>query len=216
MSEYDAQRRRMVERQLVPRGISDRAVLEAFYDVPRHCFVPPQHRRRAYADGPLPIGEGQTISQPYMVAITVQYAALDGHSKVLEIGTGSGYQTAILAEICSRVYTIERYPSLLERTRDLLEDMGYRNICFRAGDGTLGWPGEAPFDAILVSAGSPRKPPRPLLEQLEEDGGRLVIPLQNRGAQVLTVITRHGNQYEHHEKDPCSFVPLVGQHGWDE
>lgn len=215
MSEYDAQRSRMVERQLVPRGISDRAVLAAFYDVPRHLFVPPRLRSRAYDDGPLPIGEGQTISQPYMVAVMVQYAALGSESKVLEIGTGSGYQTALLAEICGQVYTIERYPSLLEKTRDLLEEMGYRNIYFRAGDGTLGWPEEAPFDAILVSAGGTRKPPRPLLEQLK-DGGRLVIPLQNRGAQVLTVITRHGNQFEHLERDPCSFVPLVGRHGWDE
>ncbi|HSR52134.1 MAG TPA: protein-L-isoaspartate(D-aspartate) O-methyltransferase [Acidobacteriota bacterium] len=214
MSRYEAQRQRMVEGQLVPRGIHDQSVLQAFYTVPRHRFVPEQYRPRAYDDGPLPIGEKQTISQPYMVAVMVQYAALDEQSKVLEIGTGSGYQTAILAEICRHVYTIERYESLARRTEKLLDKLGYDNIDFLVGDGTRGWPEEAPFDAIIVSAGSPRKPPRPLLEQLDE-GGRLVIPLQNGGAQVLTIITRHGNQYEHEERDPCSFVPLVGEYGWE-
>jgi protein-L-isoaspartate(D-aspartate) O-methyltransferase len=203
----------MVSGQLVPRGISDPAVLKAFGHVPRQGFVPPGLADQAYADHPLPIGCGQTISQPYMVALMTQCLHPAGDSRVLEIGTGSGYQTAILAEICRRVYTVERDKVLLETAGKALSLGGYRNIELRHGDGTLGWPEEAPYDGIVVTAGAPRVP-RALKEQLA-DGGRLVIPVGSLFSQVLLVITRHGHKYAENSVCGCVFVPLVGKDGWE-
>lgn len=213
-SNYKKQRLRMVESQLVTRGIRDPAVLEAFREVPRHLFVPLEYRQRAYEDRPLPIGKGQTISQPYMVAVMVEHAALEADSRVLEIGTGSGYQTALLSEIADLVFSIERIDWLAHRARRLLQELGYEQVRIRTGDGTLGWPEKSPFDAILVSAGSPSIP-QPLLDQLAM-GGRLLIPLQDSQIQTLEVVTRTPSGFERQRKDPCSFVPLIGEHGWRE
>lgn len=213
-SKYQRQRLRMVESQLAARGIRDPAVLEAFRTVRRHLFVPLEYRHRAYEDRPLPIGKGQTISQPYMVAVMVEHAALEGDSRVLEIGTGSGYQTALLSEIADQVFSIERIDWLARQARRLLQELGYEQVRIRTGDGTLGWPEKAPFDAILVSAGSPSIP-QPLLDQLAM-GGRLIIPLQDTQIQTLEVVTRTPSGFERQRTDPCSFVPLIGEHGWRE
>ena len=202
----------MVKSQLEGRGISNPALLEAFRKVPRHLFVPPEYRRKACQDRPLPIGKGQTISQPYMVAVMVEHAELSPHSRVLEIGTGSGYQTALLAEIADQVYSIERIDWLAQSATELLQELGYQGVCIRTGDGTLGWPEKAPFDAILVSAGSPSLP-QPLLDQLSL-GGHLVIPLQDIQIQTLEVITRTQSGIHRERKEPCSFVPLIGEYGW--
>ncbi len=205
-------RKRMVEAQLVPRGISDPRVVRAFLDVPRHHFVPAPYAASSYADNPLPIGAGQTISQPYMVAIMTERLRLKGDEKVLEIGTGSGYQAAILAEMCVQVCTVERERSLLDRAKKTLEKEGYKNIAYKCGDGTKGWEEEAPFDGIIVTAAAPHVP-EPLKEQLA-DGGRLVIPVGPRFSQMLMVITRHGMEFAQENICGCVFVPLVGEHGW--
>ena len=202
----------MVEEQLRRRGISDRRVLEAMEKIPRHFFVLGDYRDSAYEDRPLPIGEGQTISQPYMVAIMTQSLELKGRERVLEIGTGSGYQTAILAELAQKVFTIERIPALTERAQKALEDLGYPNISFRSGDGSRGWPEEAPFDGIMVTAGSPDVPPT-LKSQLAE-GGRLVIPTGPRFTQTLYILTRERDRFTEEEVTGCVFVPLVGDYGW--
>ncbi len=204
----------MVRSQLEVRGIRNPAVLKAFRKVPRHLFVPPEYRSKAYQDRPLPIGRGQTISQPYMVAVMVEDAELGPDSRVLEIGTGSGYQTALLAEIADQVYSIERIDWLARRAKELLRKSGYDKVHVRTGDGTLGWPEQAPFDAILVSAGSPSIP-QPLTDQLSL-GGRLVIPLQDFQIQTLEIITRTESGIRRERKEPCSFVPLIGEHGWKE
>jgi len=203
----------MVEEQIRRRGVSDKHVLIALENVPRHFFVPPEFIEEAYNDYPLPIGHGQTISQPYMVAAMTEALRLNGKKKVLEIGTGSGYQTAILAELSEYVYTIEKDPDLLEKAKKILEELGYENIKYKNGDGTLGWPEEAPFDRILVTAGAPYTPP-PLIEQLDI-GGIMVIPLGNRYSQVLTRIfkKKEGDLY-YEELFDCAFVPLVGEYGF--
>lgn len=204
----------MVQRQLVARGIMDRRVLAAMGEVPRHLFLEESLWPEAYDDNPLPIGEGQTISQPYMVAIMSELLDLEPHERVLEIGTGSGYQAAVLTRLCQWVYTVERIGSLSERARKAIADCGYENISFKVGDGTEGWPEEAPFDGIIVTAGAPTVPGI-LVNQLRI-GGRLVIPVGNRFSQTLkrVIRTEEGTTVESHTG--CRFVDLVGRHGWTE
>ena len=204
-------RRRLVE-ALQQGGIRDLAVLRAFDEVPRHIFVPTGMRHRAYEDSALPIGQGQTISQPSMHARYLELLRLTGNEKVLEIGTGSGYQTALLAHLASQVFTIERVAPLLERARDAIRQTGARNVSVLVGDGTLGWRDYGPYDAILVTAGAPDIP-RPLAEQLAE-GGRLLIPLGGRAEQMVKLITRRGEALERRDIAPARFVPLVGTFGW--
>jgi len=202
----------MVEEQLIPRGINDQATLEAMATVPRHLFVEDAMQARAYGDHPLPIGSGQTISQPYIVALMTQVLELQGHERVLEIGTGSGYQAAVLSRICERVYTIERIDSLLGRARKIFDRLHYHNIVSRIDDGTIGWPDEAPFDAILVTAGGP-KVPEPLVEQLG-DPGRLVIPVGDQQVQELQLITKENGEISTRIIEQVRFVNLIGTHGW--
>ncbi len=212
--EYREKREWMVKTQIISRGIKDKRVIEAMKKVPRHLFVPKDSENEAYNDYPLPIGYGQTISQPYMVALMTEALELKGDEKVLEIGTGSGYQTAILAELAKEVYTIERIIELLKRAEDLLKKLGYKNIKFKAGDGTLGWQEYKPFSAIIVTAGAP-KIPRPLIDQLE-DGGRLVIPVGGRYSQELIKVTKKGDELIKENLGGCRFVDLIGIHGWKE
>ena len=213
-TDYAPARERMVKEQLERRGIRDARVLAAMHKIPRHVFVDPSLARQAYEDSPLPIGEGQTISQPYMVAIMTAALGLVGDERVLEIGTGSGYQTAVLAELADWVYSIERIPSLAERAGNALARLDYDNISTRVGDGSLGWPEAAPFRAIIVTAGSPTIP-RPLVEQLQV-GGRLVIPVGPPHAQTLRRVLKKEQEIEQEELVGCVFVKLVGEHGWDE
>ncbi len=204
-------RRRLVE-ALQDGGVRDLAVLRAFDEVPRHLFVPTGMRHRAYEDSALPIGQGQTISQPSMHARYLELLQLTGNEKVLEVGTGSGYQTALLAHLASQVFSIERVAPLLERARDAIRQTGARNVSVLVGDGTLGWRDYGPYDAILVTAGAPDVP-RPLAEQLA-DGGRLLIPLGGREEQMLTLVTRRGDALQRRDIAPARFVPLVGTFGW--
>ncbi len=210
---WERDRLRMVEEQLARRGITDARVLAAMRHVPRHLFVEEALRERAYGDHPLPIGEEQTISQPYIVALMTQLLELTGQEKVLEVGTGSGYQTAVLAELARRVCSIERLPRLAERARALLEQLGYASVWVRVGSGTLGWPDEAPFDRILVTAGGPSVPP-PLFQQLAE-GGRLVLPLGDPVNQTLTTVEKVHGEMKTHEHGECKFVKLVGKYAWE-
>ena len=210
---YERERLHMVDDQLVPRGITDARLLDAMRRVPRHLFVEEALRGRAYGDHPLPIGEEQTISQPFIVALMTQLLELTGREKVLEVGTGSGYQTAVLAELARRVCTIERLPRLAERARALLEGLGYTNVWVRVGSGTLGWPDEAPFERILVTAGGPSVPP-PLFQQLGE-GGRMVLPLGDASNQILTVVEKVRGEMRTREHGECKFVKLVGKYAWD-
>lgn len=212
--DFSTERQRMVDSQLKKRGVVNFRVLEAMRKVPRHKFVPQKSISSAYDDNPLSIGEGQTISQPYMVALMTECLQLDGAEKVLEIGTGSGYQTAILAELAEEVYTIEVHKPLSEKARRILMDIGYNNIEFRVDDGTKGWEEESPFDGIIVTAGSPSIPGA-LQDQLT-DGGRLVIPVGSRFVQTLFKITRAGGSFHKEEVTSCVFVPLVGEYGWEE
>lgn len=211
---YQIERLQMVADQLERRGIVDQRVLQAMRDVPRHRFVPRQYRDLSYSDGPIPIGEGQTISQPFIVALMSQMLALGGEEKVLEVGTGSGYQAAVLAHLAKQVYTIERHALLAKRASKELQALGLDNVQVYVGDGTLGLVEHAPYDAILVTAAAPETP-RPLLEQLAQ-GGRLVIPVGSRGAQFLERWQRKGASYEQDVSIPVAFVPLVGRHGWRE
>jgi len=206
-------RQMMVARQLEPRGITNRRVLEAFLDVPRDEFVPGVDLTESYGDHPIPIGEGQTISQPYMVAVMTQCLGLTGEEKVLEIGTGSGYQAAILSRLAGTVYSVERIESIARRTDELLRLKNYDNINIKVGDGTLGWPEYGPYDGIIVTAGSPGIP-SPLVEQLAE-GGRLVIPAGSGYSQRLLVLTRRGDEIIQRDEGGCVFVPLIGEYGWD-
>ncbi len=210
--EFRISRARMVETQLVPRGINDRLVLEAMNRVPRHLFVDEALKNQAYSDHPLPIAEGQTISQPYIVALMTQELGLKGHEKVLEIGTGSGYQAAVLAEIADRVYTVERKSALLARARKLFDRLGYKNIVVKLDDGTWGWPSEAPFDAILVTAASPVIP-APLTEQLG-DPGVMIIPVGDEFSQTLVKVTNKDGRMETSSLGGVRFVKLIGEHGW--
>jgi protein-L-isoaspartate(D-aspartate) O-methyltransferase len=211
---YSAARARMVEYDLAARDIDDPRVLGAMGRVPRHEFVWDIDRDEAYADRPLRIAEGQTISQPYMVALMTQKLVLTGGERVLEVGTGSGYQTALLAELALRVSTVERISALSSQAAGALGRLGYANIEFRVGDGSLGWPERAPFDAIMVTAGTPRVPDA-LKKQLA-DGGRLVVPVGGRKGQRLLVITRRGHSYDTETSTPCIFVKLIGAQGWAE
>jgi protein-L-isoaspartate(D-aspartate) O-methyltransferase len=203
----------MVETQLEPRGINDPDVLDAFRTVPRDAFVPPALGGSAYGDHALPIGDGQTISQPFMVALMTQALDLSRDHKVLEIGTGSGYQTAILAELAGQVFSVERMPALADRARDILESLGVTNVAIRVGDGTIGWKEFEPFDRIIVTAGAPEIPPS-LIEQLD-DPGRMVIPVGTHGIQDLKIITKDRGAIEMQSAGGCVFVPLVGREGWE-
>jgi len=202
----------MVKSQLIPRGISDPRVLEVMGKVPRDRFVEEALVGEAYNDHPLPIGERQTISQPYIVALMTEALELTGKEKTLEIGTGSGYQTAILADLSRKVYTIERIRALMVKARNILQELGYTNILFKAFDGTLGWKEYEPFDAIIVTAGAP-KIPQPLLDQLA-DGGRLIIPVGNKFSQELIKVTNKRGNYIEKNLGGCRFVDLLGVHGW--
>lgn len=210
--DYEIARERMVAEQLVGRGIKDPRILAAMRKVPRHLFVEEALAARAYGDYPLPIGEKQTISQPYMVALMTEALSPQSKDRILEIGTGSGYQAAILAELCSKVFSIERIKVLAERAERILADLGYSNFQIRVGDGTNGWKEEAPFEGIMVTAGAPRVP-KALMEQLS-DGGRLVIPIGDEFSQSLTKIVREGNEFRHSNLTGCIFVKLIGDQGW--
>ncbi len=211
--EYRGVRRRLVE-TLQANGIDDLAVLRAFELTPRHLFVPSGVRHRAYDDSALPIGNGQTISQPSVHARYLQLLHLQGRERVLEIGTGSGYQTVLLSHLVSQVFSVERVPELLKRAKEVIDACGVGNVSLMLGDGTLGWRDYAPYDAILVSAGAP-EPPRPLMEQLGE-GGRLLAPVGDRVEQMLVLLTRRGGELERRDIAPVRFVPLVGTHGWSD
>jgi protein-L-isoaspartate(D-aspartate) O-methyltransferase len=207
---YARQRRQMVAEQLAARDISDRRVLEAMGRVPRHLFVPSSYRGQSYADYPLPIEDGQTISQPYIVALMTQCLGLEGGEKVLEIGTGSGYQAAVLFELRVRVFSIDINPRLAEQAAQTLRRLGYKDIRVKSGDGFFGWPEEAPFDGIIVTCASPRLPPL-LIEQLKE-GGRLIIPLGGaQQYQVLTLVTRTRDGIRTKEISGVRFVPMTGE-----
>ena len=209
----DHERRRdMVKRQIVSRGIRDPRVLAAMKDVPRELFVPDHLRSRAWDDRALPIADAQTISQPYIVAIMTELLAPEPHHRVLEVGTGSGYQTAILSRMAEHVFSIERHPGLAEAAGRIMEGLAISNVDIRVGDGTVGLAEEAPFDRILVTAGAPAVP-EALKEQLAE-AGRLVIPVGPAGFQHLTVVNRAGTRFEEEQRESCVFVPLIGRHGW--
>ncbi len=213
VNQYQRQREDMVQRQLVNRQISDPAVLAAMGMVPRHLFVSEALMPQAYGDFPLPIGEGQTISQPYIVAEMTQALQLNADDRVLEIGTGSGYQAAVLAQIVYRVYTIERIHSIYRQTRRLFDQLRYHNIVTRYADGTLGWPEEAPFDAIIITAGAPDIPQK-ILQQLAV-GGRMVLPVGNHYQQDLVQIQRDENGFKQRSLGGCRFVKLIGENGWE-
>jgi len=204
----------MVDQQLRARGIRSEPVLTAMGTVPRERFLPPGRFGDAYLDQALPITHGQTISQPYMVAVMTEALSLTPEDRVLEIGTGSGYQTAILAHLVREVWTVERLPGLVDGARRVLEDLRLSNVHLRIGDGTLGWPEESPFDAILVTAGSPDVPGS-LKAQLTCEGGRLVIPVGDRFLQNLVRVTREGDAFREETLLACRFVPLVGAQGWE-
>ncbi len=212
--EYAAQRVEMIEKQVRRRGVTDPAVLAAMQAVPRHEFVAEEIRSNAYADAPLPIGGGQTISQPYIVAAMTAALHLRASDKVLEIGTGCGYQAAVLACLAKDVFTIERRPELASSACARLARLGYSNAHVHCGDGTLGLPEFAPFDAILVAAAAPAIP-KPLLAQLAE-GGRMILPLGGVEHQELQLIEKHGDAFPTKMLEGCRFVPLVGYHGWQE
>ena len=215
MSRYSKQRTRMINNHLMARGITDERVLKTMATVPRHLFVDESIQDQAYSDNPLPIGSRQTISQPYIVGLMTEALELKGTEKVLEIGTGCGYQTAVLAELAERVFSIERIASLAFRAQRTLDSLHYYNILIRAGDGTYGWSEEAPFDAIIATAGAP-KIPETLKEQLAV-GGRLVIPVGSQSSQTLLKITRLSEKTEDMKIEDlcgCRFVDLIGEHGW--
>jgi len=208
-----AQRARMVERQLRERGIRDERVLAAMGKVPRENFVAPEFAREAYADGPLPIGAGQTVSQPYMVAAMVEALDVQLTDRVLEVGTGTGYEAAVLGELAAEVWTVERHAELADKARAIMAELGYRNVHVICGDGSLGLPEQAPFDKILVAAGAPHAPPS-LIAQLAE-GGRLAVPVGNRVEQQLQVVRKIGGEIMTTSHVLCCFVPLVGAEGWE-
>ncbi|MDA0691372.1 MAG: protein-L-isoaspartate(D-aspartate) O-methyltransferase [Nitrospinae bacterium] len=209
---FTGQRRKMIEEQLVDRGIKDLRIMEAMNRIPRHLFGHESLQHKAYGDFPLPIGDNQTISQPYIVAAMTEALNLKKTDRVLEIGTGSGYQTALLAELAGQVFTIERIRSLSLKAQKILERLNYMNIVFKVFDGTYGWPDQAPFDAILVTA-SPEEIPKMLVDQLG-DKGRLVAPVGSQEKQSLTILVKENDRTTSHEIGYCKFVPLVGKYGW--
>ena len=211
---YANLRKNMVSEQIVSRGVHDRRLLEALRYVPRHWFVPEEYANIAYTDGPLPIGQGQTISQPYIVALMTELMELEGEENVLEVGTGSGYQAALLGVLARRVHTIERHAALAEKAEQSLMRLGLTNVRVHVGDGSLGLPKYAPFQAIIITAAAPRVP-QPLLDQLDE-GGRLVLPEGGAGGQMLDRWRRKDGEYKQEHIAPVAFVPLRGQHGWKE
>ena len=211
--EFRGSRQRLVD-ELRSKGIRDLAVLRAIEMTPRHLFVPTGIRHRAYDDAPLPIGNSQTISQPLIHAQYLSLLELKGTERALEIGTGTGYQTALLANLVSQVFTIERIAPLAAQAKEILGKLGIRNVSFLVGDGTVGWREHAPYDAILVSAGAPAVP-QPLIDQLA-DGGRLLAPIGDLETQNLVRFTRHGDRIEQKQIAPVRFVPLIGSHGWEE
>ncbi len=204
----------MIKHQLLDRGIKDKKVIAAMRKIPRHLFIEEDLTNMAYDDHPLPIGEGQTISQPYMVAAMTEELDLKKKDRALEIGTGSGYQTAILAEICKEVYTIERIKSLSHKAEETLKRLGYRNIYFKVDDGTVGWDKHSPFDKILVTAGAPNIPDT-LFNQLREKG-KMIIPIGDRFSQILTLIEKINNSLKKRALFECIFVPLIGERGWQD
>ncbi len=210
--DWESLRNEMVDTQLIPRGITDDAVLEAMREVPRHLFVAPGMETRAYGDHALPIGEGQTISQPFMVALMTQALELTGCEKVLEIGTGSGYQAAILSKLAEQVFSVERVESLAARARAVLEDLGASNVAIRVGDGTIGWKEFEPYDRIIVTAGAPEVPPS-LEEQLGE-AGIMAVPVGTQGLQELRIVVKDKGRVSTRNAGGCVFVPLVGREGW--
>jgi protein-L-isoaspartate(D-aspartate) O-methyltransferase len=205
-------RERMVQEQILARGIDDARVIAALRKIPRHLFVDPGIVNRAYNDSALPIGEKQTLSQPYMAARMTAALRLKGDEKALEVGTGSGYQTALLAELCFNVFSVEKLRMLSRKARKLLDQLGYQNIALHVGDGTIGWSEHAPYDAILVAAAAPSAP-KPLLEQLAP-GGRLVIPVGDEQAQTLLRLTRTPTGIKEEQLGECKFVKLLGKYGW--
>jgi len=213
MIDFPKARLKMVEEQIVSRGIKDAKLIAAMKKIPRHLFVEEALQNQAYSDHPLPIGEKQTISQPYMVALMTEALLLTGKEKVLEIGTGSGYQTAIVAELSEKVFSVERIRSLAIRARKLLYELGYFNVEIKIFDGTFGWIQESPFDAIVVTAGSPDIP-QPLIDQLAM-GGKLVIPVGNVFAQDLFRVTKTEEGVKKEDLGGCRFVKLIGKYGWE-
>ena len=211
---HTQQRQKMVSEQLIPRGITDPRVIAAMRKIPRHLFVADAFRGRAYEDTPLPIGEHQTISQPYIVALMIQALDLKDNGRVLEIGTGSGYEAAILAELCAEVYSIERIEELAARARVILSGLGYRNVSMRVGDGTLGWEEHGPYDGVVVSASGPQIP-RPLVEQLKPQAA-LVLPMGEDEFQTLVCIRKGSSGLKEEYLGDCRFVKLKGSYGWEE
>ncbi|MDY0367405.1 MAG: protein-L-isoaspartate(D-aspartate) O-methyltransferase [Candidatus Syntrophosphaera sp.] len=209
---FDINRERMIEEQLVRRGITDQRVLDAMRTVPRHLFVEDAIQSQAYSDFPLPIGSGQTISQPYIVALMTMALQLTGSEKILEIGTGSGYHAAILSRLCQKVYTVERLDALVSRARKIFDRLRYHNIVSRIDDGTEGWPSEAPFDRIIVTAGGPRIP-APLIDQLA-DPGRLIMPVGGQEVQELQVADKRDGDIKITTIEHVRFVDLIGAHAW--
>jgi protein-L-isoaspartate(D-aspartate) O-methyltransferase len=212
--DYDDDRKIMVEEQLIKRGIMDKRVLDAMGKVPRHLFVEEALRSRAYGDYPLPIGEKQTISQPYMVALMTESLQLKGDEKVLEIGTGSGYQAAVLAELCNKVYSVERLKFLAVKARERLYSIGYMNVAIKIFDGTYGWTEYAPYDAIIVTAGAPEIPQH-LVDQLSV-GGRMIIPVGDEFSQTLIKVEKNKDGVTTTNICGCVFVKLIGNYGWKE
>jgi protein-L-isoaspartate(D-aspartate) O-methyltransferase len=212
VTEWKVERERMVKDQIIARGVKDQRVIEAMKQVPRHLFVDQTYYHQAYKDYPLPIGYDQTISQPYMVASMTELLEISVSDKTLEIGTGSGYQTAVLALLCDKVYTIERISGLRQRAAMILDQLGFRNVSLMVGDGSLGWAEYGPYDAILVTAGAPEIP-NALISQLAENG-RLVIPVGDEYSQVLNLVKKHKGRIYRKEFCGCAFVPLIGKEGW--
>ncbi len=203
----------MLKEQLIARGIKDEAVLKVMGEIPRQDFVAKKDRSLAYEDHPITIGQHQTISQPYIVALMTQLLALKGHEKVLEIGTGSAYQTAILAKLAGKVFSLERIEKLARHARERLKDMNIQNVRIKLGDGSLGWPEKAPFDAIIVTAAAPG-PPQALLEQLSE-GASMLVPVGKAGNQKLQIWRKKMDKYSHKDISRVAFVPLIGAQGWE-
>lgn len=209
---YSHAREKMVEEQVIRRGVKDERVIESMLKVERHLFVDSAFRPRAYKDTPLPIGNGQTISQPYMVALMTESLSIGPDDRVLEIGTGSGYQAAVLANLCQSVFSVERDPMLAKRARKVFDELKIHNIAIRVGDGTMGWREYAPYDGVIVTAGAPMMP-QDLLNQVKE-GGRIVIPVGDIKNQRLCIYQKNGDKFDFSEVCSCTFVPLIGKEGW--